>query len=74
MTLFPVLWALGSDSDTDFDPGTLVLKEILAKRTDTPPQIDGNISDSVWNQTTIISDFFQTEPEDLTQPTEKNRR
>ena len=71
MTLFPVLWALGSDSDSDFDPGTLVLKEILAKRTDTPPQIDGNISDSVWDQTTIISDFFQTEPEDLTQPTEK---
>ena len=71
ITLFSVLSAVRSDSDTDFDPGTLVLKEVFAKRTDTPPKIDGDLSDSVWDKAPVILEFFQTEPEDLAQPTEK---
>ena len=71
MTLFSVLSVLRSASDSDFDPGTLVLKEVFARRTDTPPKIDGDLSDSVWDKALVISEFFQTEPEDLAQPTEK---
>ena len=71
ITLFSVLSAVRSDSDIDFDPGTLVFKEVFAKRTDTPPKIDGDLSDSVWDKAPVILEFFQTEPEDLAQPTEK---
>ena len=65
ITLFSILSAIRSNSDTDFDPGTLVLKEVFAKRTDTPPKIDGDLSDSVWDKAPVILEFFQTEPEDL---------
>lgn len=71
ITLFSVLSALSSTSDSDFDPGTLVLKEVFARRTDTPPKIDGDLSDAVWDKALVISEFFQTEPKDLAQPTEK---
>ena len=37
-------------------------KQVIAVKTDTPPLIDGNLSDRVWEGVTAASDFFQYEP------------
>ena len=46
-------------------------KQSRAIRTDTPPVIDGNIDDAVWQQAEVIDDFHQTRPGDGTPPTER---
>mgnify|MGYP001353332156 CR=1 FL=1 len=46
-------------------------KRSHAKRTATPPFIDGNLDDAVWQQAEIIDDFHQTRPGDGTEPTER---
>jgi hypothetical protein len=35
---------------------------IQAVKTDKPPQIDGNVSEEVWDEAFVVSDFYQREP------------
>ena len=53
------------------DPNQLRFREMVATRTITPPIIDGNIDDQVWNKALKESDFFQFEPYNLAQPSER---
>ena len=53
------------------DPNQLRFREMIATRTDTPPIIDGNIDDEVWKNALEESDFFQFEPYNLAQPSER---
>ncbi|OUU79834.1 MAG: hypothetical protein CBC38_03495 [Gammaproteobacteria bacterium TMED78] len=48
------------------------LKVADINRTETPPVIDGDINDEVWESATIINDFIQIDPAYLTEPTEKS--
>ena len=35
---------------------------IQAVKIDSPPHIDGNVTEEVWNEATVVSDFYQREP------------
>jgi len=35
---------------------------IQAVRIDSPPHIDGNVTEEVWNEAFVVSDFYQREP------------
>ncbi len=71
LVILTLAFASESGTDADFDPATLSLKEVLAKRTQTPPKIDGDVSDAVWDEAELLLSFLQTQPEDLSRPTEK---
>lgn len=46
-----------------FDPPPLEARRKLpAAHTDTPPDIDGDLSDAVWAKATVSGDFVQSEP------------
>ncbi len=49
------------------DPGQ---KSVRVVRTDTPPVIDGDLSDAVWARAAIIDDLHQTEPVEYADPFE----
>ncbi len=53
------------------DPNQLRFREMVATRTITPPIIDGNIDDEVWQNALKESTFLQFEPYNLAQPSEK---
>ena len=53
------------------DPNQLRFREMVATRTITPPIIDGNIDDEVWQNALKESAFLQFEPYNLAQPSEK---
>ena len=46
---------------------------VQATRTSTPPNIDGRLDDSVWDQAPTIADFFQREPVEGAPPTEQTQ-
>lgn len=52
------------------DPAKLPLKTATAVRISTPPDIDGNLSDAVWQEAQPVTDLIQVEPENLVFPTE----
>ncbi len=58
-------------ADGGFDPSALSLREIFAERIKTPPNIDGDISDPVWEKAEVLTSFLQTQPQDLSRPTER---
>ena len=45
-----------------FFNGLAQQKECFAVKTDSPPIIDGDLSDTVWDKANLISDFTQQEP------------
>ncbi len=60
-----------SAQDTDFiDAAKLPLKIARAVRISTPPVIDGDISDAVWQEAQPVTDLLQVEPQNLAPPTE----
>ena len=48
----------------------LQLSTAFAVRTETPPAIDGRLTDEVWNAAVPITDFLQLEPDNLAPVTE----
>src|SRR5688500_11697677 len=38
---------------------------------DTPPQIDGDIGDEIWQKAQAIDDMVQNDPENMQPPTER---
>ncbi len=56
LVILTLAFASESGTDADFDPATLYLKEVLAKRTQTPPKIDGDVSDAVWDGRSLPPD------------------
>lgn len=60
-----------SEEKNKYNPNQLRFREILATRTDIPPVIDGVINDEAWLSATKESTFFQFEPYNLAQPSEK---
>jgi hypothetical protein len=46
-------------------------KQAMARRTDTPPAIDGRLDDAVWQDATIIEDLHQVTPVEFATPTER---
>ncbi|MGD8324795.1 MAG: carbohydrate binding family 9 domain-containing protein [Gammaproteobacteria bacterium] len=46
------------------------LKRVRVIRIDSPPVIDGNLDDQVWQQAEVVTDFHQTRPGDGTMPSE----
>ena len=53
------------------NPNQLRFREMIATRTVTPPIIDGKIDDEVWKHALKESEFFQFEPYNLAQPSER---
>ena len=51
-----LVFAVVEEDDGDFDPATLSLREVLAERTQTPPKIDGDVSDNVWGKAEILAE------------------
>ncbi len=49
------------------DPGQ---KSVRVVRTDTPPVIDGDLSDAVWASAAFIDDLHQTDPVEYAEPSE----
>ena len=54
------------------DDTTLKLKVATAIRIANPPIIDGDLSDSAWENAKVITQFVQHEPFNLAAPTVKN--
>ena len=50
------------------DPGQ---KRVRVVRTDTPPVIDGDLSDAVWARAAVVDDLHQTEPVEYAEPSER---
>lgn len=50
------------------DPGT---KSVRVVRTDTPPVIDGDLSDAVWANAAVIDDMHQISPVEYAEPYER---
>ena len=46
----------------NFHPDSLRLKKVDAQRCDEAPIIDGYITDSCWETTRPVDEFFQNEP------------
>ena len=59
-----------SDYLYNFNPDSLRFKILKATRCSSPPKIDGNSKDDVWEGAFPINDFFQIEPKELTAPSE----
>ena len=53
------------------NPNQLRFREMIATRTVTPPIIDGKIDDQVWKDALKESEFFQFEPYNLAQASER---
>ena len=49
------------------DPGQ---KSVRVVRTDTPPVIDGDLSDDVWERAAVVDDLHQTDPVEYAEPSE----
>lgn len=47
------------------------VKQVRAVRVSVPPVIDGDLSDPVWTQADVITDFHQTRPGNGTPPSER---
>ena len=71
LVAFSFALASARDNDGELDPSTLSFREIFAEKTTTPPNIDGDISDPVWGKAEVLTSFLQTQPKDLSQPTER---
>ncbi|GIS53780.1 hypothetical protein Ct9H90mP29_08220 [bacterium] len=54
----------------NFHPDSLRLKKVDAQRCDEAPIIDGYITDSCWETTRPVDEFFQNEPKELSVPSE----
>ncbi|ALO45971.1 DUF5916 domain-containing protein [Pseudohongiella spirulinae] len=50
---------------------TARVKQVRAVRVSVPPVIDGDLSDPVWTQADVITDFHQTRPGNGTPPSER---
>jgi hypothetical protein len=50
------------------DPGQ---KTVHVVRTDTPPVVDGDLSEAVWARAAIVDDLHQTEPIEYAMPSER---
>lgn len=50
---------------------TARVKQVRAVRVSVPPVIDGDLSDPVWTQAEVITDFHQTRPGNGTPPSER---
>jgi hypothetical protein len=46
------------------------LKSVHVTRIDSPPAIDGNLDDAVWQRADVVTDFHQTRPGDGATPSE----
>ena len=55
----------------NFEPDSLRLKIVDAQRCEEAPVIDGYLTDSCWQQTKPVDEFFQIEPKELSAPSEK---
>ena len=60
-----------SQNSSAIDYTKLPFKKTFAKRTNISPVIDGLIDDDVWNLAIVQSDFLQTAPYNLVNPTYK---
>ena len=61
---------LAAENADSVDPAELPLKTTRAVRISTPPVIDGDLSDAVWQEAQPVTDLIQVEPENLVPPTE----
>ena len=52
-------------------PAHSAMKQVRAVRVDTPPLIDGDLSDPIWQQAEVITDFHQSRPGDGAVPSEE---
>ncbi len=52
----------------NFEPDSLRLKIVDAQRCEEAPVIDGYLTDSCWQQTKSVDEFFQIEPKELSAP------
>ena len=52
------------------DAGDQELKSVRVIRIDTPPTIDGQLDDAIWQQAEVVTDFHQTRPGDGATPSE----
>ena len=55
----------------NFNPDSLRYKISYATRCIDPPFIDGRLDDESWNMAIPLSEFFQLEPIEFGQPSEK---
>ena len=55
----------------NFEPDSLRLKIVDAQRCEEAPVIDGYLTDSCWQKTKPVDEFFQIEPKELSAPSEK---
>ena len=60
-------------TDRNFDTYRPLATATRIDASQSPPIIDGDISDPVWAQAAIIEEFYQVEPEDGATPTQRTR-
>lgn len=64
-------WTCGADEG--LDPAGANQNSVPIVRTMAPPHIDGRLSEAVWEEAAVISDFTQAEPDEGSRPSEKTR-
>jgi len=68
LLLFSLCQPAGAQPNVPADPGQ---KSVTIVRTDTPPVIDGELDDAVWENAAFFDDFHQVNPAEYTEPSER---
>jgi hypothetical protein len=72
LVLVSLVCALGAaDPARAQPPGQIATREFRASRTERPPVIDGQLSDEMWSQAQVMSDFTQLDPDEGQPATER---